>query len=194
MNLPVNEIFSSVEEWREIQSWPKYQVSNLGRVRRLDGLDAREKYFVAGRILKPVPVKSGTLDSYRPLCVTLSDGKRCKYFKIAHLVLYAFRGPPPSKQQNCCRHLDDDQTNNTLSNLFWGTQKDNSDDRTRNGLVCRGEDNNKAILSELQVKEIRQAYVYHSRQYGTVALAKKYNVSHCTIWSVIKNETWKHIV
>lgn len=38
-----------------------------------------------------------------------------------------------------CRHLDDNRLNNNLSNLAWGTQKQNAEDRDRNGKTYRRE-------------------------------------------------------
>ena len=47
------------------------------------------------------------------------------------LVLEAFVGPRPAGHEG--RHLDDVRSNNTLSNLAWGTQGENYQDALRNG-------------------------------------------------------------
>lgn len=49
---------------------------------------------------------------------------------IHHLVLLAFVGPRPEGQVGC--HNDDDETNNSLSNLRWDTKESNWEDRRRN--------------------------------------------------------------
>ena len=175
------------EIWLPIKDWPKYEVSNLGRVRRLDGMDGKNRYFVPGRILKPVPVQSGVSRDYMPLNVSLSDGPRCTYFKIAHLVLHAFRGPPPSKKENCCRHLDDDQENNKLNNLCWGTQKQNAADRIKNGLTGRLEKHKGSELTIELARQIRAQYKKSSRVANARILSQKYGVSEVDVYEIVKH-------
>lgn len=50
---------------------------------------------------------------------------------VAPLVLEAFVGPRP-RGTECC-HWDGDPTNDALSNLRWGTSKENSADQMRHG-------------------------------------------------------------
>ena len=50
---------------------------------------------------------------------------------VHRLVLLAFRGAPPPGME--CRHLDGDPGNNQLSNLVWGTRKQNAADTIRHG-------------------------------------------------------------
>ena len=72
------------------------------------------------------------------------------------LVLTAHNRPP--KKGEVARHLDDDPTNNHISNLAWGTAQDNSDDMVRNGGVLRGEDVPCAKLTDVLVTKLRQGY------------------------------------
>lgn len=51
--------------------------------------------------------------------------------RVHAVVLNAFVGPRPDGM--VCRHLDDDKTNNALSNLCWGTPRENQLDVVRNG-------------------------------------------------------------
>lgn len=48
-------------------------------------------------------------------------------------MLEAFVGPRPLPDWDAC-HRDDDKRNNQLSNLYWGSQSDNTNDMVRNGL------------------------------------------------------------
>lgn len=87
------------EEWRDIEGFEDYQVSNRGRVANV----------LAMRVLKPYR------DSYNYQRVTLSrDGKH--YMKYVHrLVAGAFwRGVCDS---DVITHLNGDRTDNTLENL-----------------------------------------------------------------------------
>lgn len=70
------------------------------------------------------------------------------------LLLTLFRGPRPPGMVG--RHLDDDRNNNQVSNLRWGTQKQNVDDAKRNGLQLRGEKVGNSKLRSQDVITIRR--------------------------------------
>lgn len=92
---------------------PGYEVSDHGRVR-----NAR-----TGRILRPSNYK---LDGY--LRIETSHRR----VLLHRLVLEAFVGPCPPGCE--ARHVHDpDRGNCRLSNLAWGTKKENADDRWRQG-------------------------------------------------------------
>lgn len=50
---------------------------------------------------------------------------------VHRIVLEAFVGPRPKKM--VCRHLDGNSLNNNLSNLKWGTPKENAQDMVKHG-------------------------------------------------------------
>ena len=83
-----------------------------------------------------------------------------KYFKVSHLVLFAFVGPKPFPEAQG-RHLNDIKSDNSLENLEWGTQSQNMQDLKRNGKFPdrKGERNSQAKLTEKQVREIRRLYI-----------------------------------
>lgn len=68
--------------------------------------------------------------------------------KVHRLVLLAFVGPARSKS-HVCRHLDGNPANNTLSNLAWGTQQQNWDDRRRHGTDLVGRKHSPATLRKM---------------------------------------------
>jgi hypothetical protein len=74
-------------------------------------------------------------------CVLLSDGtgRRVKY-RVHRAVIETFVGPMPRPGMEV-RHLDGVKPNNDVSNLAWGTQRDNADDRERHGRTARGQRN-----------------------------------------------------
>jgi hypothetical protein len=83
-------------------------------------------------------------------CVRLTlDGKRRKY-RVHRLVAKVYLPPQPSPGHEV-RHLDGDTFNAAASNLAWGTQKDNADDRARHGRTSHGEQHSIAIKRGLQV-------------------------------------------
>ncbi|QZE10566.1 hypothetical protein SEA_SCOOBYDOOBYDOO_251 [Mycobacterium phage ScoobyDoobyDoo] len=80
--------------------------------------------LVSNRLMKLTPlVGSGHLR------LNLDTNKT----RLVHrLVLEAFVGPCPPGMET--RHLDDDPSNNRLSNLCWGTRLENTMDRVQNGI------------------------------------------------------------
>lgn len=60
----------------------------------------------------------------------LVNGRHCA---LCLLVLSAFAGPAPDGKM--CLHADDDTLNSALSNLRWGTAKENVADAVRNDVT-----------------------------------------------------------
>ncbi len=56
-----------------------------------------------------------------------------------------------------------------------------------------GEASFSAKLTEQQVKDIRSYYKKWSKDFGTTALASKYNIGNVAIWNIVNNLTWKHV-
>ena len=106
------------EQWKPVVGFPKYYVSNLGRIKTTTSFD---------KIMSPS--KTGN--------IVLRKNRESHSFKIAQLILRAFVGPPGPNQW-LARHLDDDRSNNKLNNLAWGNQKDNYQDGINNGTQGHG--------------------------------------------------------
>jgi hypothetical protein len=169
-----------MEEWRPVVGWePYYEVSNMGQVRR------------DGKLLKPVPTQNGADPSYRPLYVTLSNCGVTRNVKVAILVLSAFIGPRPLGEM--VRHYNDDQDNNRLDNLKWGTDKQNGEDRARNNRMPKGESNGNVTLTTRQVQFMRRAYKPRSKTRGLKSIAERLRISVATAHQVISGKTWKDI-
>lgn len=73
------------------------------------------------------------------------------------------------------------------NHLFLGTSKDNHDDMKSKNRNRFGESHPKAILTELQVLEIREL----GKTEPSRKLAKKYGVSRGAITGIIYNTNWK---
>lgn len=50
-----------------------------------------------------------------------------------------------------------------------------------------------SVLTEEEVKEIRRIYKSHSKEFGMIPLAKKYNVSVSTINKCVGRRSYKNI-
>lgn len=119
------------EIWRPISGYEGlYEVSDHGRVRRLDRIDCRGRR-------RPARLLHGTCDGegYRIYGLT-GRGTRDEPAKTTHLrghalVLVAFRGPRPAGMEGC--HNNGDPADNRLENLRWDTRVANRQDAIRHG-------------------------------------------------------------
>ena len=101
-----NLIFKN-EVWITINEFPRYKISNFGRVKNNKN-----------RILK-----IGThRDGYKQIC--LRKNKKQYTRKIHRLVAIAFIPNPDNKP--VVNHIDEDKTNNRVDNLEWMTIKENN--------------------------------------------------------------------
>ena len=180
------------EVWKPVPGWPNYEVSNLGRVKRIPCWSENKYKWLKERLLKITKDRSrGASKKYVYCYVNLGTSKKIKMFSVARLVLLAFVGPPRPDQE--CRHLDDNSENCVLENLEWGTRLENRADAIRNGVIARGSRNGAAILTEALVLEIREVYKPYSRSFGALALARKYGVKDRTVHDILTRITWKHV-
>jgi hypothetical protein len=123
------------ERWRPIpafpgceEGFPGYEVSDFGNGRTFFDYSAHK-----GRLAVPVPIPippSPNPKGYVRFALRTESGRLVKPY--AHkLVLLAFVGPREVGLQT--RHLDGDPSNNRLSNLAYGTAKENAQDTIRHG-------------------------------------------------------------
>lgn len=107
------------EEWRDLPELQgEYQVSNLGRVKRVKG---------AERLVKLTTQRNGYV------YVTLSFANTSKCFKTSRLVAKAFIPNPNNYEE--VDHLNADKQNNTVSNLEWVTGEENRRRAQAMGLI-----------------------------------------------------------
>lgn len=168
---------SDKEIWKDIEGYNNlykglYQVSNMGRVRRM-------------KILKPHFNSSGYY------IVSLVNNKKAKTCRIHRLVARAFIPNPENKPE--VNHISGMKTDNTVDNLEWCTGKENSLHAVNIGLTPCGANNYRAKFTNEQIKQIRKEYVPHDRDFGAAALSKKYHVEKSTIYKIIHHKTYKNI-
>lgn len=125
-----------MEIWKDIPEYERYyQISNLGRVKRLERNDVIHNYGgfkkVPEKILKP----SADTRRYKGVRITLCKNGIIKRFILSRLVATVFVENKEHKPY--VLHKDDNPQNNEASNLFWGTPKENTLDAMKKGrLVC----------------------------------------------------------
>ena len=91
-------------------------------------------------------------------------------------------------------HIDGNKLNNHLSNLEWVSNTENISRAHKMGLHdTRGERNGNAKLTEKDVIWIREHYIKKDKDYGTKAIAQKYNIGETTVREIISGKKWKNI-
>lgn len=91
------------EIWKDIEGYPNYQVSSMGRVKSLK--------YGKEKMLK------GTKNSKGYFQVILCKDGKLKHYYIHRLVAYAFINNPNNLPQ--VNHKDEDKTNNMVENLEY---------------------------------------------------------------------------
>lgn len=158
---------------REIPGHPNYFADVYGGVWSAHGTIVRQ--------LVPVP-KAG----YGYVCVWLGRGKR---YVVQYLIALTFLGPRPRGM--LVLHGDDDPLNNRLTNLSYGTPRQNYDQAVERGRYSRGEDRPSAKLTAKAVISIREKHA--TGKVTMAALGRMYGVSGASIMKVVRRERWKHV-
>lgn len=131
------------EEWKDIKGFEKlYQVSNYSRIKSLYKPFIRNQ-FMYDRIMRIKPNKLGYSTVH-----FINNGK--EFRKLLHVLVAETFIPNPNNlpQVNHKKALVDGGTNR-VDNLYWGTQKDNMDDRRReNKFIVNDEIRHKISISQ----------------------------------------------
>jgi hypothetical protein len=172
---------STPEEWRAapgLDGW--YEVSNLGRVRRVR--------FVRRHNERGLPIKSW-VDRSGYVSVVIRIGLRQTSRKVHSMVARAFLGDPePGHEVN---HIDGDKTHVCARNLEWVTRSQNMRHAYALGLNVprQGEAHWKAKLTPSDVQTIR-ALRGHMRQ---ADIGRQYGITQAQVSEIQLRKTWRHL-
>ncbi len=173
----------NLERWRPVVNWEgKYEVSNCGRIRSVARWITTSKgnRLLEGRVLTPYKKYNGYFR------VELCDGPRQESLDIHRLVAYAF----VVGTGDVVRHLDGDSTNNSDSNLAWGTHADNEADKALHGRTPRGEAHPNSKMTDGHVRKIREL---HERGFSQLKIAAALGLNRGVVGVVVRGEGWKHV-
>lgn len=159
-------------EWRTIPTFPDYEASSDGAIRRSTGYNST----LAGRVMKP-----RIINGYAT--VTIKASRRY----VHRLVCEAFNGVAVAMQ---AAHLDGDRTNNRATNLAWVTQVDNERHKTAHGTRKVGASVSNAKLTDVDVRTIRDAV---DAGVEKTSLAVKYGVHPTLIKRIAVRKAWRHV-
>ena len=109
--------------------------------------------------------------------------------RVSRLVGISFIPNPRSYPE--VQHKNGNRIDNRVSNLKWGNQKHNANDRDRHGNTQRGENHYLAKLTNKKVLKIR--ILRSSGGFSLNDLAAKFSVSKKLILMVLQNKIWRHV-
>jgi hypothetical protein len=175
-----DQTLDAPEEWRPVPRHPAYEVSSLGRVRRV----------AAGPGVRPVPYilkQPLCRDGYPNVTLYGADGQR--RYRTNRIVCEAFYGPPPSPAHQAA-HNNGVRSDSRASNVRWATPSENMADCLNHGTHSLGERNPLAKLTEKEVLDIRLALSSGESQ-GSIA--RRFGVGQPTISKIARREAWNHV-
>lgn len=165
------------EEWRPVDGFEGYEVSNLGNVR---SWRTKGNHFGTlrkePRLLKLIDNGVG----YRVVQLAVMGNVEKKY--VHRLVADAFLSGPASQE---IAHWNGIRSDNRAENLRWASVKENQANRKRHGT-------HGSRFTENEVRAIREAY-----ELGFVTerqLAHHFGVSPTHVGRIVRGETWSHLV
>lgn len=164
-------INTETEIWATIPEFPKYQISNMGRVKSLgNGKTRKEKLMKASR----------QTNGYERIRIHLNGTE--KSFYIHRLVAQAFIPNPYNNP--VVNHKNSIRDDNRFENLEWCTYSENTQHGYEVGnVVCK--------VSNLQVNEIRERY--KAGGITQIQLGKEYGVHNSHISAIILNQKRNNI-
>lgn len=131
--------------------------------------------------LSPFESKKG----YLSVTIKIDKEDKIRPVGVHVLVADAFIGKKPNG--HIVRHLDDNPKNNVPSNLAYGINKDNVDDRKRNGGYAKGEEHCNSVLTYEKAEAIR---LLRKQKMKVKDIALIYGVSISTIEQIIYNKRY----
>lgn len=157
------------EEWKIIQQYPDYEVSNTGKIRKI----------ATKKVIKPLKASNGSL-----VCRVWYN-KRMNSVYIHREMAKAFIPNPEKKAY--VMHKNEDLSDNRLENLRWATKSDVSRKSYRT-LLKRGKSLPRRKKSNLTDLTEREKEIMRRLQRGEtgVALALEYNTSEMSISRINK--------
>lgn len=171
------------EIWKDIPGYEgKYQASNLGRIKSLKRKVHGVNPYTRKEFLRTIPeciLRPGSYCKTGHLSVVLGHGTAGK--PVHQLIMLTFVGLPPVGCE--VLHNDGDPQNNKLSNLRYGTRRENILDVYRQGKRWR----------KLSVSEVEEIKFGLWCGYSLAELATPYGVTVSAISCIKRGRTFKWV-
>ena len=154
-----------MEIWKVIARQPKYEVSNMGNIRRSD----------TGRLLKPRFQVNGYL--------RVNFGKDTQL--VHRLAATAFLKPDAARPT--VNHLDGDKTNNEACNLAWATLAENNAHSAHKRLAVNNPKRAMKLTLEI-AQQIREAHAAGTR---SAQIAARFDISPAMVRNIAYGRSWR---
>ena len=157
----VATVFSNEEVWLPVPNYPRYEVSNMGGLRRLpytDNLGRKHKLqYIKGRISSRIGIR-----------VILCNGT-CIDKILARIVATTFYGYDLDTELTV-NHIDGNRYNNDINNLELITREENSRHAHEHGLH--------SISKPMTLKDLKTGNIYHFKSQTEASRFMGKNVSY----------------
>ena len=162
----------TTEKWESIKYFEKYEISNLGNVR--SWVNNASKLTKVPKILKPSVGKNGYL------FVTLYPNSkyRPKRISIHRLVALHFITNP--NNYDIVNHIDENKSNNIVTNLEWCTSKYNLEYSSIHARGIKTKNLNKTSNSEKPVSGFKNGILIFSFK----SIAEAARETKCSRWGI----------
>jgi len=161
----------------------------MGRVRTYKGANQHAPLRKRPKLMLQ---RVGKTDGYMRVTLQNKDGK--KEVIATHLLVGRAFLPKPKKKGGgkegrlVVRHIDGIRKHPRLSNLEWGTEKENSEDKLRHGTDARGERNASSLLGEDEVAEVLEMKGLMTQQ----EIADEFGISRQAVSDIHRGITWSY--
>lgn len=171
------------EKWKEVKIdgkglHPKYEVSNLGRVK---------SYAVNKE--EGVLLKGGNVNGYLSVMIRFKDGRN-QWNYVHRLVASAFLENDAPDKKKYVIHLDYDKKNNAAYNLKWVTLKELHAHNNENPNVLKRRVTGYK-LTEADVRVIKK--LLKSNKTRLSMIAKRFGITHTQLNRIRSGENWGHV-
>jgi hypothetical protein len=109
------------EVWRIIVGCSTHSVSSMGRIKRNEHFSYNKHKTLEFREERLMHIRSNTKEGYIRVCLNINGNR--KLYPVHRLVATAFIANHENKPQ--VNHIDNNPSNNKVTNLEWCTPKEN---------------------------------------------------------------------
>lgn len=156
------------EIWKPVVGCDLYEVSSLGRIKRVKPA----KGAVVGLVMSPQLGKEGYIR-------VMARGFPTKL--VHRIVANAFLGDIAGKDIN---HINGNKSDNRVENLEICSRSYNM----KHAIRCLG-----TKISKLTVDGVLEIRKLHQYGLANCEIAKAFDVTTTNVWSIIKRKSWAHV-
>lgn len=165
-----------METWKPVLGFPRYEISDAGRLRTISPSTAGD----LPTVLKPFVKRSGYVQ------YGLSANGVEKWFLAHRLVALHFLSPDPERP--VVNHRNGDKADNRVDNLEWSTLAENNRHADARGV--RHALTNPKRAHKLTAAIVETIRAEHKATGATKAIAEKHGLSATTVRRIVHGRSW----